>query len=627
MLNSQQRKLLQLLFRSEYVTATELAEQLGIGVKTVRTRIKELNPDLEKYGVQIHSKARYGYFIEPKDKADAILNDVSGSGGEIPTTTGERTNYLLAYLLNQKDYVKADALCDFLYISKGTLTNTLRQVEEQYKRYHITLEKRPNYGIKVKGSEFDIRQCMVDIFVKQDGLDGIGRGHQTDEIKALGAIVYQNVPKYGIQLSEISYNDFVEHIYIALRRIRQGKYVELQSEDVLGENEWRFLDELVRVIEEKYQVHFPQMEKEYLALQLAGKCFIGDAEDGGRNFVIQSDLDHLVSQMMDAVYQEFQIDFRNNLELRMALNRHLVPLGIRLKYNIFLHNPMLEEIKKNYMLAYTIASQASIILKEYYQSEISEDEIGDLAVIFELALEQQENERQKFSILIVCASGKSSSRLLEYKYSREFKDYLEEIYVCNLYELELFDFNKVDYVLTTVPISIRVPVPILEISTFLQESDVAAVKKLFEKDSKAFLRQYYRPELFFTDMKGNSRDEVLQELCRRIQKVKDIPDEFYTSVLRREELSPTDYGNLVAIPHPDKVFNERTFVAVAILEEPVFWFRQKVQIIILTAVGRIEDSNIQKFYEVTTDFILRLEDIEQVIREKKFDTLMRMLRK
>lgn len=627
MLNSQQRKLLQLLYRSEYITATELAEQLGIGVKTARTRIKELNPVLEKYGTQIHSKARYGYFIEPKDKEDLVLNNETEGDRPIPVTTGERANYLLAYLLNQKDYVKADVLCDFLYISKSTLTNTLRQVEEQYKRYHITLEKKPNYGIKVKGSEFDIRQCMVDIFVKQDGLDGIGRGHQTAEIKSLGEMVYQNVSRYGIRLSEISYNDFVEHIYIALRRMKQKKYVDLQKTDVLGENEWKFLNELVERIEEKYQICFPQAEKEYLALQLAGKCFIGKIGQDETNFVIQSEVDHLVGEMMDVVYQEFQTDFRSNLELRMALNRHLVPLGIRLKYKIHLHNPMLEEIKKNYMLAYTIASQASIILKEYYQSDISEDEIGDLAVIFELALEQQENEGQKFSILIVCASGKSSSRLLEYKYSREFKDYLEQIYVCNLYELEQFDFNKVDYVLTTVPISIRVPVPIVEISTFLQESDIAAVKELFEKDSKDFLRQYYRPELFFTDIKGNSRDEVLKDLCGRIQELKDIPEEFYDSVLRREELSPTDYGNLVAIPHPDKVFNEKTFVAAAILEEPVFWSRQKVQIIILTAIGKTEDSNIQKFYEATTDFILRPEDIEQVIREKRFDTLMRMLRK
>ena len=53
LLNHQQRKILELLCKTEHVTASELAGQLGIGVKTVRVRIKELNPELEKNGMQI----------------------------------------------------------------------------------------------------------------------------------------------------------------------------------------------------------------------------------------------------------------------------------------------------------------------------------------------------------------------------------------------------------------------------------------------------------------------------------------------------------------------------------------------------------------------------------------------
>ena len=54
LLNHQQRKILELLCKTEHVTASELAGQLGIGVKTVRVRIKELNPELEKKGIQIY---------------------------------------------------------------------------------------------------------------------------------------------------------------------------------------------------------------------------------------------------------------------------------------------------------------------------------------------------------------------------------------------------------------------------------------------------------------------------------------------------------------------------------------------------------------------------------------------
>lgn len=635
MLSAQERKLLQMLLRMEYITANSLAEYLGIGVKTVRTRIKELNPVLEKDGVQILSKPRYGYFIneDHKKKIKEILAREEEKGTKIPATTSERTNYLLAYLLNQKEYVKADNLCKFLYISKGTLTNTLKQVEEIYRRYHISIEKKPNYGIKVKGREFDIRQCMMDTFVKKDGLDGIGRRRQEEEIQTLGKVVYQCSQKYGIEFSEISYNDFVEHIYIALRRIRQQQFVEPEQIPQTGGAEQRFIDELVAQLEALYAVVFSKAEREYLALHLAGKSIAKDRVCEEVNFVIQSELDELVEKMLRMIYREFQVDFRGNLELRMNLNHHLVPLSVRLRYQIFLRNPMLEEIKKNYIFAYTIASQASAILKEYYECEISEDEIGELAEIFELALEQQNNEKKKFSILIVCASGKSSSQLLKYRYSQEFKEYIQNIYVCNLYEVEDFAFEKVDYVFATVPITCYVPVPILEVSSFLKEQDVAAVRKLFEQESRDFLRKYYRPELFFTGIRGITKEEVLLDVCRRMAEELATcemfceSEELYESVLRREELSPTDYGNLVAIPHPDKAFLDHTFVAVAVLDTPVYWSREVVQVIILTVIGKEEDPDIQKFYETTTDLLLRPEDIGTLIQRKNFETLIGLLKK
>lgn len=236
LLNHQQRKILELLCKTEHVTASELAGQLGIGVKTVRVRIKELNPELEKKGIQILSKSRYGYYLDPRqpEGIEGLLNPKENEDPVIPSNNQERVHFLLAYLLNRTEYIKSEELCDFLYISKGTLTNTLRQVEETYQKYGITVHKKPGYGIRVEGSEFNLRQCMVDVFVKQDSLEGIGRRHQTDEIETLGKMVYQCLKKYEIELSEIAYNDFVEHIYVAMRRIRQEKYVEPQAADMLG---------------------------------------------------------------------------------------------------------------------------------------------------------------------------------------------------------------------------------------------------------------------------------------------------------------------------------------------------------------------------------------------------------
>ena len=113
--------------------------------------------------------------------------------------------------------------------------------------------------------------------------------------------------------------------------------------------------------------------------------------------------------------------------------------------------------------------------------------------------------------------------------------------------MEAFDFSKVDYVFTTVPIQTYVPVPILEVSSFLKESDITAVRKLFEQESKEFLRKYYRPELFLQIYTEQQEMRCWQKLCGRVEmatrkntvwgNIVSAAD-LFASVLSREELSP-----------------------------------------------------------------------------------------
>lgn len=644
MLSTRDRRILQLLSKTEYTTAASLAEELGISVKTVRTRIKEMNPEIRKSGVEILSKPRYGYYIvsDTAGGMERLLEEHGGEEKKIPETGAERVNYLLAYLLNQKEYVKAESLCEFLYISRGTLTAALREVEKIYQQYGLALKKKPGYGMKVDGTEFQIRQCMMELFVKHEGLEGIGSTRRADKIRLLGQLVYECVRSYEVKLSESGYHDFVEHLYVALRRIQRGCLVEGQEVDFLGSREIGFAEELSKRIEETMGIRIPGCERTYFALQLAGKSGISvsDSEtdcaekdtmnsekDSKKDIEKDREMDRLIGQILDMVYQEFGVDLRKNQDLRRALSRHMVPFAIRMRYQIGLHNPMLEEIKEHYIFAYTIASQASGILREYFQTEISDDEIGELAEIFELALEQREAAKRKFSILIVCASGMSSSQLLKYKYSREFGENINQIYVCNRYELAGFDFAKVDYVFTTVPLDTPVPVPVLEVSSFLKEGDVTAVRELFERESRDCLDEYYQRELFFTDIVGDTREEVLKNLCEAVRQKRGLPEDFYESVIRREQISPTDYGGFVAIPHPDRVYSAWTFAAVAVLQTSVLWSRNEVQIVILTVVGSEEDPKLEKFYEATTDLILRPADIRYLVEHPEYDTFLRMLRK
>ncbi|OUQ39257.1 BglG family transcription antiterminator [Faecalibacterium sp. An121] len=155
----------------------------------------------------------------------------------------------------------------------------------------------------------------------------------------------------------------------------------------------------------------------------------------------------------------------------MMLNQHLQPLDIRLRYGIPVENPILQDIKREYFFAYTIANQAVVTLREHYQCAIPESEVGWLALIFQMAVESR-HAIARLNILIICASGSASSHLLLSRIKRAFPAYIAKAEVCTIFELEHRDLGGIDYIFTTVPIPFPVGVPILEIHDFIQHYEL-----------------------------------------------------------------------------------------------------------------------------------------------------------
>ena len=61
--------------------------------------------------------------------------------------------------------------------------------------------------------------------------------------------------------------------------------------------------------------------------------------------------------MLDLIYEEYGIEMRSDFNLRMALNQHMVPFDIRIRYQIRIANPILDQIQKNYIFGYTLAKR------------------------------------------------------------------------------------------------------------------------------------------------------------------------------------------------------------------------------------------------------------------------------
>lgn len=621
--------LLEELSKGSYMTANDLAEIMKVSEKTVRTDIKTLDEILSNYGAYIQPKQRLGYLliIEDAEKYKQYLaeNNSERKVIVIPKDSEERVQFILTYFLFDKQYMKIDDLAYDFYVSRTTLIRDIKRVELLLNKYEVFFERKPRYGIRVVGTEFNVRKCYANYIVKNE-LWSKGE-MESEEYISVATIVLSTVEKNNIHMSEIAFNNLVTHIYVGLLRLDTDHSLQLKDIEEFEKSicsESAIAEVIAKKLEIEFSIIYPKDEIVYIAIHLAAKRVYSERTDEGR-LTIPPRIEELSRKMLISVNEVFAIDFIQNLDLKMVLCQHLVSLDIRLKFGIKVKNPLLNDIKNKFILSYIIATQSVIPLVDYYKQEISEDEIANIALHFTLALEQENNKITKKNILIVCSTGQGSAKLLKYKYMKEFGDYIGQIYLCDFYEVEHFDYNRVNYVFTTIPLIQNIPVPILEIGEFLEDDDINQVKYVLSAKDKKIVDYFYKPDLFIKNVKATNKNEVIQILCLHLSKKFVLPSQFYKLVVKRESLASTDFGNLIAFPHPYQPVLDISCVCVAVLDKPIFWERNLVQVVLLVNIAKNETVDLQKFYNLTTAFMTNSEKIKSLINEASYEKFYKLL--
>lgn len=632
MIDSQVRKVLFYIEEHEGVMPQVLAGVFDVSDRTIRTYVKKLNGQLEP-AAHVH-KARgggYSLIVADRDAFDGLVQ-ASSEGGirALPSTPEGRVSYLLSDLLSRTDWITLDDLSEILFVSRNAISNDLKQVERQLSRFDLALERRPHYGIRVTGSEMSRRLCLANITL--DHLMDARADDDTNRasLDVIAKCVDEVIAGEGFQINSAAYQNLMVHIAIAVRRIRESCYVPMEAEHlerIRSSREFSVARRIADGIECAFAIKLPQEEVAYIAIHLAGKqsLYVGpDGEDEG--LVISDEVWGVVSEMLDLIWDTYHFDFRSDLELRMNLARHIVPLAVRLKYRMRIDNPLLADIKERFPLAFSMALDSSTILAQKYGNCLSDDEIGYIALAFALALERQKSDAPRKNILVVCASGQGSAKLLEYRYRQEFGSLVDKVVTCDASHIESVDMTGIDYVFTTVPLHRALPVPVRQVSFFLDDDDMKGVRDLLSGVNRAgALAPFFAPELFVADLDATDKCETIERLCAVVSEHRHVPADFRDLVLRREELAQTSFGNQVAMPHPVQAVSDDTFVCVGLLRKPIEWNGQAVRAVFLVSVSKAKDKKLDTFYRSMAKLLTNKEAIQELVDNQTWGTLVELL--
>ena len=624
-------ELIRALDQREFQSARKLGAAIGVSDRTIRTLLREVQGQLEENGACLETRHGSGYrlLVKDREKFHRFLSASGEEGKNRFQSSDGRVKYLLELLLSATGFVKLPDLEEQLFVSQNTLSGDLKKAERILRKYRLVLVRKPGYGIRVKGKELDFRNCIADVILKRK-VEDEREEELRERMKWISGCVRHSLSEHEIHLSEVVFQNLALCVLVTVIRAESHLQVgteELEMENISRSREYQAAAAIVERLNAKLFIPLQFSDVCCIALHLVGKR--PGSPGNEENVVISTEIQAVADEMLQKVCRNTDMDFCGDLELRIALCRHLAPLKIRVRYGMNLENPLLGEIKHRYSYAFNIALLACTVPAKHFGGKLSDDEVGYIAILFELAIERNRFFLKKKNILLICGTGKNSAQLLRYKYQQEFGMYLNEIHTCDVGEVEDFDFfgAQIDYVFTTVPIETAVPVPIIQVGYFLENQDRRLVKQaLLQSEAADSIVSYYPEELFIPELSAKDKTEALQKMCALIEEKRRVPEHFFQSVMKRESLARTEFGNFVAMPHPDEPMSEETFVCVAVLKEAVVWGDNQVKAVFLISVDTGSHSGLNGFYQTTARFLLNPSYINELYKTRSWETLIRLMK-
>ncbi len=154
--------ILALLVQEPSVSLEQLTAHLKISERMVREHIKSIRNDAIKNGFDVITIRNKGYSLQITDegKYTAFARQLDAGMAENAGDKTHRIPLILYFLLQQTDYIPLQTISELIDVSRATLVNDLPELREYLRGYHLTLQSKSHYGIKLEGDERDFRKAF-----------------------------------------------------------------------------------------------------------------------------------------------------------------------------------------------------------------------------------------------------------------------------------------------------------------------------------------------------------------------------------------------------------------------------------------------------------------------------------
>ena len=572
-----------LMLQENAIGAEDLAKRLGISARTVMRYLSVLSEELKTFDVCISLKRGQGYVLEG-DRA--ALKPLLTQKEYRQKDGDKRIHEMILEIIDQEE-ITIEKLSEAMFLSPSTLNKMTFDVKEFLGRYHLSLIGKPHYGLSITGGETDIRTLLGDIGLDYCNARLVNTGIYNiseEELNQVDRMVFEHIQEYGLIVADMDLNSLIARIVIALSRSRKGHHVAGMSLNapVTGHN-YQMIQSIMEALGRAFHIEITEDECLYVMVYSG---FIGydlnvlDAE-GCRE--MRRFVDDFMAEITELTGNRYEQDEK----VLNVLSLHLKALMQRARAGNYSPNPIIGQIKSRYPLEMNYAILMAQRFEERFGVSINEDEIGYLTVYLGV-YEPKAGERIK--AVILCNYGIGTSQMILEKIQSE----IQNMFICGVYPVRYMDLaleRNPDVILSAVPVEhYHGDIPVIVSHDLLSEKAMAGIQEqLWQKIYiEKELMRYFDPDCF-GHIEAKDRFEAIEKLGALLEKKKGIDHQVISAIGKRERISSTEVGNLVAVPHVLKQGNFTSCIAIGILNQPIQWGNERVQMVFLACFNQTND--------------------------------------
>lgn len=613
-----------LLEAKDYLSLDHFIKTYEVSKRTIQNDLSYLMQMSSRKGYQLHMRRGRGYLLEVTNQE--LLNDfIKSLESDRLIDTKDRNKSIAVYLAMQSDYVSMDKVAETFQISKTSVKKEMREVEELLESFHLQLEKKSHYGIRLIGAAHDCKQMLADFFFENNPFLENAMQDILKDFAQVNSLLVNQIEKEDLN---INYNELKNvivwlQITVFYARIHVEKQMFMTSKPVnaIQRIAWKMKEMMEACFDIAISAESLQEMEVVLRLNVRAKQPTVSFSDQLRQDVDLFLLD--IDKLYNTAFSEDQ-DFKESLLTHVSL------LIERLHQKISYKNTLIKEICIRYPMIFNIAIRFSDMLKEKYNVEVTHDEAGFIATHFAAHMERERKSRiLRFNrIGVVCSSGGGSAYLIKLQIESLFSQ--ADVETFSFLQMDELERYHPDLIFTIMPLDRDFAAPVIYIKELLDDLDLMRIRQVLQydncdslsiADANSYLYSIFDRH-FFQIRKSDDYLALLQEMAQQIEESGYGGELYAQYVMERESYMSTIYMNGVCIPHPIEICANRNLISVCILEEPICYEDKQASIIFMVSLTK-EDYEVHK--DITKKLYQLMNDekrLQRVLRNRTLEELL-----